>query len=57
VRPMCSWELPPRLAVMALKLWIVAIALFLLVLAIGGWAVDGLRWLWRGGPVRRPATT
>jgi hypothetical protein len=42
---------------MALKLWIVAIALCLLVLAIGGWTVDGLRWLWHGGAVRRPATT
>jgi hypothetical protein len=42
---------------MALKLWIVAIALFLLVLAVCAWTVDGLRWLSRGGPVRRLATT
>jgi hypothetical protein len=42
---------------MALKLWIVVIAVCLLLLAIGGWTVDGLRWLWRGGPVRRPAMT
>jgi hypothetical protein len=41
---------------MQLKLWIVVIGLALLLLALGGWAVDGLRWALRGGPVRRLAT-
>lgn len=42
---------------MTLKLWIIAIGLFLLVLAVCGWAAEGIRWAWRGGPVRRAATT
>lgn len=41
---------------MQLKLWIVVIGLALLVLALCGWAIEGLRWTLRGGPVRRPAT-
>lgn len=41
---------------MQLKLWIIVIGLALLLLALGGWAVDGLRWALRGGPVRRLAT-
>jgi hypothetical protein len=57
VWPMRAGNPRPSLEGMALKLWIVAIASCLLLLAICGWTIDGLRWLWRGGPVRRPATT
>ena len=41
---------------MQLKLWIIVIGLALLLLALCGWAVEGLRWTMRGGPVRRLAT-
>jgi hypothetical protein len=41
---------------MQLKLWIVVIGLALLVLALCGWVIEGLRWALHGGPVRRPAT-
>jgi hypothetical protein len=34
------------------SLYIVLISLVLLALALGGWAVDGVRWLTRGS--RRP---
>jgi hypothetical protein len=37
---------------MQLKLWIVVIGLALLVLALCGWAIEGVRWTLRGGPVR-----
>ena len=40
---------------MQLKLWIIVIGVALLLLALGGWAVDGIRWALRGGPVRRLA--
>jgi hypothetical protein len=47
---------PHRLLDMQLRVWILLIGLAFLLLALGGWAVDGIRWVWRGGRSRRLAT-
>lgn len=54
-RPMTRGARLRSLVIMELKLWILALGLLLLVLALGGWAVDGLRWALRGGAPRRLA--
>jgi hypothetical protein len=41
---------------MTRRLWLIVIALALLTLAVGGWAVDGVRWAAAGlRPGLRPA--
>jgi len=41
---------------MTQKLLLVLIVTGLVVLAVGGWTVDGLKWLASGGPRSRAAT-
>ena len=45
---------PRRFHVMDHRLLILLLALGLLVLALGGWAVDGVRWLLTGSRRARP---
>jgi len=51
---MAAGGTPPRLRAMKLKFWLVVIGLALLILALGGWAVEGVRWTLTGGRSRRP---
>jgi len=39
---------------MSLRLIIVLVVVAAIALALAGWAVQGLRWIFRGAPARRP---
>jgi hypothetical protein len=53
-RPMNAAPQPRRFPVMNHRLLILLLALGLVVLAVGGWAVDGVRWLLTGSRSARP---
>lgn len=38
------------------RLFLIALVIGILVLALGGWSVQGLRWLATGSPQRRPTS-